>query len=107
MIEQKQKYFIKSDKILKYLITDDDETDTLITCKSSEINLVTSDYDVYQALASIKNYDKFNLNKLKKLFEVVEIVSYAQNMKKEKPILKNDDVERLRKLVLGDKENDR
>ncbi len=107
MIQQKQKYFIKADKILKYLITDDDETDTLITCKSSEIDLVTSDYDVYQALASIKNYDKFNLNKLKKLFEVVEIVSYAQNMKKQKPILKNDDVERLRKLVLEGKENDR
>ncbi len=106
MIQQKQKYFIKADKILKYLITDDDETDTLITCKSSEIDLVTSDYDVYQALASVKKYDDFNLNKLKKLFEVVEIVSYAQNMKKEKPILKDEDVKRLRKLVLGE-ENDR
>ena len=54
MIEQKQKYFLKAERILKYLITEDDDTDTLITCKSSEIDLVTSDYDVYQALASIK-----------------------------------------------------
>lgn len=107
MIQQKQKYFIKANKILKYLITDDDETDTLITCKSSEIDLVTSDYDVYQALTSIKEYDDFNLNKLKKLFEVIEIVSYAQNMKKQKPILKDEDVKRLRKLVLGVKENDK
>jgi len=107
MIQQKQKYFLKAERILKYLITDDDETDTLITCKSSEIDLVTSDYDIYQALASIKEYDDFNLNKLKKLFEVVEIVSYAQNMKKQKPILKDEDVKRLRKLVLGVKENDK
>ncbi|TKJ17888.1 hypothetical protein CEE44_05200 [Candidatus Woesearchaeota archaeon B3_Woes] len=107
MAQQKQKYFIKAEKILKYLITDDDETDTLITCKSSEIDLVTSDYDVYQALASIKEYDNFNLNKLKKLFEVVEIVSYAQNMKKGKPILKDEDVKILRKSVLGEKENDK
>lgn len=107
MIEQKQKYFLKAERILKYLITDDDETDTLITCKSSEIDLVTSDYDVYQTLASIKEYDNFNLNKLKKLFEVVEIVSYAQNMKKHKPILKDEDVKVLRNLVLGEKENEK
>ena len=84
MIQQKQKYFLKAERILKYLITDDDETDTLITCKSSEIDLVTSDYDIYQVLASIKEYDNFNLNKLKKLFELVELVSYAKNMKKQK-----------------------
>ncbi len=99
---QKQKYFLKAETILKYLITDEDSTDTLITCKSSEIDLITSDYDVYSALASIKQYDKFNLNKLKKLFEVVEIISYAQTMNKQKPILKDDDVEKIRKLALGE-----
>jgi len=100
-MNQKQKFFVKSETILKYLITDDDATDTLITCKSSEIDLVTSDYDVYKALASIKQYDRFNLNKLKKLFEAVEIVSYAQNMKKAKPIIKEEEVESIRKLALG------
>ena len=101
MTGQKQKLFVKTDIILRYLITDDDATDTLITCKSSEIDLVTSDYDVYKALASIKQYDKFNLNKLKKFFEVVEILSYAQTMRKPKPIIKEEDVENIRKLALG------
>ena len=101
MESQKQKMFVKSETILRYLITDDDATDTLITCKSSEIDLVTSDHDIYRALASIKLYDKFNLNKLKKFFEVVEIVSYAQTMRKPKPIIKEEDVENIRKLALG------
>jgi hypothetical protein len=98
---QAQKYFLKAEIILKYLITDDDATDTLITCKSSEISLITTDFDVHQALASIKDYDKFNLNKLKKLFEAVEVVSYAYANKKPKPVLKEEDVENLRKLALG------
>ena len=101
MESQKQKMFVKAETILKYLITDDDATDTLITCKSSEIDLVTSDHDIYRALASIKQYDKFNLNKMKKFFEVVEIVSYAQTMKRLKPIVKEEDVENIRKLALG------
>ena len=100
MVPQKQKYIIKSDTILKYLITDDDKTDTLITCKSSEINLATSDFEIHLALTSIKKDDNFNMNKLKKLFEVVEVVSYAQTMKKEKPIVKEEDVEKIRRLAL-------
>jgi DNA polymerase III sliding clamp (beta) subunit (PCNA family) len=98
---QQQKFFIKSEIILKYLITEDDATDTLITCKSSEIALMTTDYDIYKALASVKNYDNFNFNKLKKLFEVVEVVSYAQHTRTPKPILKDDEVEKIRKLAIG------
>jgi len=103
MVDQKQKLFIKAETILKYLITNDDATDTLITCKSSEIDMITSDYDIYLALAAIKQYDNFNMNKLRKFFEVVEIMSYAQTMKKPKPILKDEDVENIRKLALGTK----
>ena len=105
-MEQKQKFFLKSATILKYLITDDDETDTLITCKSSEIDLITTDFDVHKALASVKEDDKFNLNKLKKLFEVVEIISYVQLKNQRKPIIKQEDVEKIRKLALGVNQND-
>ena len=104
-MNQKQKYFIKAEKILKYIITDDDKTDTLIMCKSSEIDLVTSDYDIYKALASVKPYDNFKLNKLAKFFEVAEIISYKEKMQKEKPILKENDVEELRKLALEKNNN--
>lgn len=98
---QKQKFFVKPEIILKYLVTDDNETDTLITCKSSEIELITTDFDVQLALTSIKQEDNFNFNKLKKLFESVEIVSYVQSLKKLKPVIKDDDVEKIRKLALG------
>ncbi len=99
-MDQKQKYFIKAETILRYLITDDDATDTMITCKSNDVELITYDYDVYRALASVKEEDKFNFNKLKKLFGVVEVISYTLNKKEQKPILKEEDVEELRKLAL-------
>ena len=101
MVQQKQKFFIKASTILKYLITEDDQTDTLITCKSSEVDLMTSDFEIYQTLASIKNDDNFNLNKLKKFFEVVEISSYENYTKKQKPILKQEDVEKIRQDALN------
>ncbi len=97
----KQKIMLKPEIILRYLISDDDETDTLIMCKSSELDLQATDYDIYQALGSIKPYDNFKFNKLKKLFEVVEVVSYRETKKCEKPILKEDDVEKIRKLALN------
>ena len=101
MTQQKQKFFVKASTILKYLITKDDETDTLITCKTSEISLMTSDFEVYQSLASITEADNFDLNRLKKFFEVVEISSYENYTKKQKPILKQEDVEKIRKEALG------
>lgn len=102
-MNQKQKYFVKSNIILKYLITDDDKIDTLITCKSGEMDFITNDFEIFSALASVKESDDFNFNKLKKLFEVIEVVSYLQTMKKKKPILKDEDVEKIRKQVLGGK----
>ena len=105
-MEQKQKFFVKPETILKYLITDDDATDTLITCKSSQVSLLTTDFDVHKALASVKEDDKFNFNKLKKLFEAVEIISYVQLKNQRKPIIKQEDVEKIRKLALGVNQND-
>lgn len=99
----KQEFYLSPEIILKYLITDDDKIDTLVMCKSSEIDLVTTDYSLYEAIGSIKPYDQTKLNKLVKLLEVVEVVSYKNRMNKEKPILKEDRVEELRKLAL--KEN--
>lgn len=98
--KQKQTMRLKAEAILKYLIGDDDKIDTLITCKTSDVDLVTTDLDIYEALGSIKEYDNFNFNKLKKLFEVTDIVSYKSLRKQEKPILKDERVEELRKLAL-------
>lgn len=91
---QIKKRHLSSAEILRYLITPDDEMESLILCKSTEIPLTTTDQEIYEALGSIKPYDPFKLNKLAKLFEVTEI----QPVKK--TILREEHVEELRKLAL-------
>ena len=100
--KQKQRIELDSATILRYLIGNDEEIDTLIMCKGSEFELVTNDFNVYEALASIKQYDGFKLNKLAKFFEAVEIKSYKE-LKGEKPILKDERVEELRRNALKKK----
>ena len=96
----KNRYFLNADVILKFLIEEDDKLDTLIIYNPSQ-ELVTSDYAIYEALASIKTYDNFNLNKLKKFFEVVDVISYKEEFSKEKPLLNEERVEQIRKAALG------
>jgi len=95
----KKKLFVSPGTILRFLISDDDKTDTLIMCKSSEVDLVTDGYSIYEALGSIKQYDKFQLNKLTKLLEVVEIIP----RKKESQVLTHERVDVLRNEALAKK----
>ena len=96
----KQKKYVTSEAILRYLIGEDDKIKTLIICESSEVEILTSDFEIYEALGSIKPYDSFKLNKLTKLFEVVKIVSYEETMHKQKSILTDARVEELREKAL-------
>lgn len=96
----KQKKYLTSEAILRYLIGEDDKIDTLIMCESSEVEILTSDFEIYEALGSIKPYDSFKLNKLTKLFETVKIISYEDNTRKPKNILTDKRVEELRERAL-------
>jgi len=87
---------LQADKILKFLITDDDRLNTIIMCKTEEIEILATDYDIYTALASVREYDEFSLAKLKKLFEVTDIQSYKHQTGKDKPILTEEHMEKLR-----------
>lgn len=100
-MEGKQKMYLKPEALLKFFLGADDEIDTLIKCKGSEVEIITYDHDLYEALGSIKDYDTFDVRKLIKLFEVVDIISYRKNTGKEKPILTHERVEQLRKLALS------
>jgi hypothetical protein len=97
--ESAKEYALLPSAILRYLIGKDDEIDTLIMCRSSEVKLVTSDKAIYEALGSVKEYDDFRLPKLVKLFEVAKIQSA-----KEKPILTDKRVEEIRASALKTKE---
>ena len=94
-----KEYALLPSAILRYLIGKDDEIDTLVMCKSSEVKLVTSDKAIYEALGSMKPSDDFKLPKLVKLFEVTKIQSA-----KEKSILTDKRVETIRTSALKTKE---
>lgn len=96
---QKQTIYLNSEAILKYLLGTDEHIDTLITCRGNELNMVTTDFEIYEAIGSLKNYDNFKINKLVKLFEVIDIKSHNDRIG-EKNILKHERVEELRKLAL-------
>jgi len=100
-MESRQTLMLKPELILRYLISEDDKTDTLIMCNTSDINLITTDQNIYQALCCINKEDNFNLNKLKKLFEVADVHSFKEKFGKEKIIVTDKRVEELRKLALG------
>ena len=93
-MEQRKRVYLTPEAILRYLITDNEALDTLIMCTSAEVDIYTTDRDVYEALGSIRPYDTFKLNKLTKLFEVVEV------LKARKGILTDKRVDDVRKLAL-------
>jgi len=97
---QKQKLYLKAGAILKYFLGTSDKIDTLIMCRNNEMDLVTTDQDLYEALGSLKDYDNFNQRKLVKFLEVVEVGSLKRVKGKERTILSHERVEELRKIAL-------
>ncbi|MBD3164305.1 hypothetical protein GF323_03830 [Candidatus Woesearchaeota archaeon] len=95
--KQKQRMFLNSETILKYMIKDDEKLDTLIMCHSSEVELITTDFNLHEAIGSVRNGDNFRLNKLAKFFETVKVVSYENVKQKPKPVLKEERAEELRR----------
>ena len=98
---EKQKMYLNSEALLKYFLGTDDHIDTLIKCKGSEIDLWTYDYNLYEALGSIKSYDDFKLGNLVKLLEVVKVLPYEDYTDNKKKILSYNRVEELRKKALS------
>ena len=103
-VMQKRSVYLNSETLLKFFLGTDDQIDTLIQCRGTEVDLITYDNDLYEALGSIKPYDNFQFQKLMKLFEVLDILSYRKNFGKEKPILTHQKVDELRARVLKKKE---
>lgn len=92
---------LTSEMILKYLLGADEKLETAILCRPENTEFVTTDMSLYEAVGSIKPYDNIQLNKLTKLFEVTHILSHKQQTGSDKPILKEERVEQLRKIALN------
>ncbi|MAE13024.1 hypothetical protein CMO92_00525 [Candidatus Woesearchaeota archaeon] len=105
--KQSKVYYLKAGAILRYLIAEDEQLTTFITCKASHLPLITTEKDLYEALGSIQSEDNFQLNKLVKLLEVVEVTSYRRETGKPKPLLKEEIVKQLRSFALQPKKETR
>ena len=82
---QIQKKYLKAEAIVKFF-NGDDVLDTEIMCNPSR-NLITTDQSLYEALGSFEDKSKIDLNRLVKLLEVVEVVSYTRTFKRPRKIL--------------------
>ncbi|MBI4153277.1 hypothetical protein HY497_02025 [Candidatus Woesearchaeota archaeon] len=102
---QKNAKFLSSEAILRYLLGSDDQIETLILCKPEDIDLMTTDHNIYEALGSTKPYDNISMSKVIKLLEAVDIISYKQKTNLDKPILKDARVEELRRRSLSTKQD--
>jgi hypothetical protein len=106
-LEEKNVKFLSSEMILQYLLGVNEKVETAIMCKSNDIQLVTTDYNVYEALGSTTAYDTIPLNKITKLFEVVDVVSFVEKKRQPKPILKDVRVQAVRNAALAGTQHDK
>ncbi len=96
----RQQYFLTAEALLKYLLGASERISTMIMCKAEDADLVTTDYELYQAFGSIKNYDAVTKSRIVKLLENVDILSYRRENSEEKKILTHERVEELRRIAL-------
>jgi hypothetical protein len=96
--KQKQKLFLHAEAVYRFLLEKDENIDTLILCKNTMVDIITSDQALYEAIGSIEDKSKINFSKLVKLLEVVEIVS-AKALGKQRNILIDDRVNQIRGSV--------
>src|SRR3989338_6963826 len=96
---QQQKLFLKPETILRFLTKEDEYLDTLIMCNSAYTQLYCFDKSLYEAIGSMtpEEKKKINLNKLTKLFEVIDVISAREYFKKPKTILREERVTEIRK----------
>ncbi|MEK6916497.1 MAG: hypothetical protein AABW92_02020 [Nanoarchaeota archaeon] len=97
-MENKQKMYLKPEAILKYLMGEE-KLHTLITTQNTEVQLITTDQNIYEALGSVDDRSKINLNLLVKMLEVVKIMPHEEMMKEERKILSPERAEELKKSV--------
>lgn len=108
MQETRLKYYLKAEAIIRFLEGKDEEMDTLIMCKSTEVKLYTTDQSIYEALASMKDRKDADMNRLVKLLEVTEVLSYKRVLKKNREVLTPKRAQELidrSKEKIGGKEN--
>ncbi|NTV23704.1 MAG: hypothetical protein HGA85_04990 [Nanoarchaeota archaeon] len=91
----KQKFFLKPEAILKYL-KGDEKLQEIVLFKPEDVDLVTSDQNLYEALASVEDRSQINLNLLVKLLELVTIQPHMELIKVPRHPITHEEAEELR-----------
>jgi hypothetical protein len=102
MEKNKQKMLLRPQAILKYL-KGDEKLHTLITAQNTEVDLITTDQNLYEALGSVENRSEINLNLLVKMLEVTTIHHHKDMLKEERKILTPERVEEIKKDIENEK----
>lgn len=87
MTEPKQKYYLRAEDIIAFLLDKGDKLDNFILCRNFSGDLITSDQSLYEAIGSIREKQMINYNKLVKLLEMVEVMPYSQMSGRQRHIL--------------------
>ncbi len=93
-----QKMYLKPEAILKYLMGEE-KLHTLITTQNSQVQLITTDQSLYEALGSVEKREDIDINLLVKLLEVTKIMPHKELMKQDRSVLTPEKVDELRELV--------
>lgn len=96
----KKQIGLNSEAILRFLMGSDEKIETMVMCKDPNVDLVTNDNEIYNALGSLRPYDSFKLNRLTKFFENVDVRSFKDTTGSEKPILTFEKADALRQSAL-------
>lgn len=98
----KKEIFLDAETIFRFLSEIDDDLDTLVLCKPSNIKLIATDQGLYEALASVENRKNVNYNKIVKLFENVEILPYSYYFDKPRKAITLERAEEIRRKAMVD-----
>lgn len=91
--------YLTAETLFNFLSAKDDELDTLILCRSSEVNLMTTDQSLYEALGSFEDRTQIDYNRLVKLLEVTAIAPFTEMMKTTRKVLTDKRVQEIRKNI--------
>jgi hypothetical protein len=93
-----ERFFLTSESIYNYLIGDE-ELETAIMCRTEEIELATTDQNLYEAIGSVADRGAMPWNKLVKFLENVEVMSHRSVSRKGRSVLTHERVKEIRDLA--------
>jgi hypothetical protein len=104
MTKAKERFYLNAETIYNYFMGDE-ELETAIMCKTEDIDITTSDQNLYEALGSIEQRDKISYHKLVKFLENVDIISERGTRDRTRQILTPARAAEIQRLAVHEQTN--